>query len=245
MLSKNEINNRIFNYWNNFLFFKQKPKIWDNIVIRHNLDSWLWIDEIYILSFFNWWNVISVWNNYFDYIFEYINTNWYNLELLKNEFKKLTSRGIKVKWPVISFYLFYDKYIMNESLNIKAITEKDKMEYYKFLSSCDKIDLEKVDINLFDITHRLFWFFEKEKLVSLWNYSIDEETKIAHIWIITLKCHQWKWFWKVLVNWIVKDILANWFIPQYRVLKNNLSSLKIARSLWFEEILETLSIINI
>jgi len=109
--------------------------------------------------------------------------------------------------------------------------------------SCSEHNKNQIDIDFKDPLHKLFWFFQENTLVSIWNYSIDIKSSIAHIGILTLEQFQWKGCGKELVNWIILDILDNKLIPQYRVKKTNIPSNKIALSLWFTPVLETTTLV--
>ena len=246
ILDDKKINKVIFNFWNNFLNFKEIPNKWTNLVIKHDLKSKLTNDEIYIISFYDKWNILSVPELYFSRISKYLQNNTYNISKLLKEFKLIKNEKIKKVWPVISYYLYWTEKLFSKSINVRKLKWNiDKNIFEKYIESCSKEEVDNIDMDFNDLTHEFFWLFINNTMVSVWNYSIDKITKIAHIWIITNFLYTKKWYWKVLVNTMVINILEEQLIPQYRVDKDNIASIKIAKSLWFIWILEGISLITI
>lgn len=239
MKNENKLNKTIFNFWNNYLDFGKIPDKWKTIVISHNIASEISENEFLIFEYLSEWRVISVNNKYFQKIKSLINYKWYDFNILRKEFENLTQKKSNIFWPVISLYLYSTEKLLPINYQVKKIEIKDKKIYDDFFKSCLDSEKKEVDMDLEDLTHRFFVLYNEKKVVSMGNYSIDEKTNIAHIWIITPKKYQWRGYGKQLVNTIIHDILSNNLIPQYRAKNTNIASLKIAKSLWFEPVLET------
>ncbi len=243
METRNNINKMIFKLWNNHLDFKRIPSKWETIVIPHSVSSGMPDTELFVFEYLEAWRVISVHKKYFEEIKNFIDLEWYSFDSLRNKFESLTWKKSKLLWPVISLYLFSDNKLLTESINVEKLNTENKRVYEDFMNSCVDWEVEEVDMDFDDPTHRFFALYNDWKVVSLWNYSIDDPTKIAHIWIITPKRYQGNGYGKELVNTMVHDIFKNWLIPQYRADDFNVLSMKIAHSLWFEDVLKTYSFI--
>ena len=95
-----------------------------------------------------------------------------------------------------------------------------------------------------DPNHTFFVLHQNEEVVSLCNYSTDEETKIAHIGIITPKQFCGNGYATILVNSVVQNILESDLVPQYRAEWSNNASLGIAKSLGFTPVIESFSFVG-
>lgn len=241
MINKNNLNTIIIWFWNNFLDFKTVPNKWENLIISHSKASELPETELYVLEFKEAWRIISIHEKYYKQIEEFINWHWYSFDGLRKEFEKLTGKTSKIAWPILSAYLFSDEKLLPVSKDVIELKSEDIQKFNDFMNNCPDCDKKEVDMNFEDPTHRFFILNVNWEAVSLCNYSIDEETRIAHIGIITLKKYQWKGYAKTLVNSVVHNILDNWLYSQYRADKFGSVSIKIALSLWFEIFLESYS----
>ncbi len=245
-IDKNKVNKVIFNFWNNFLNFKEIPVSWNNLTIIHNRKSDLPENQINILSFYNNWNIISVPKKYFNILSKYLNSNKYNIEKLLIKFESIENKKVQKFWPVIFYYLYNTNKLIPKNINVRQLKWIiDKSIFNEYIESCTKEEQNSVDMDFDDKTHIFFWLFIEKKLVSLWNYSIDIDTGISHIWILTHSKYVKNWYWKELVNTLVLDILEKGLIPQYRVKHNNIASIKLAESLWFEKVLEWITLMTV
>lgn len=231
----------ITKFWDNYLDFKIVPNKWENLIIPHSKVSELPDTEFFILEFRKAWRIISVHEKYFEQVVGFINSYWYSFEKLRKEFENLTGKNSKIAWPIVSAYLFSDEKLLPVSKEVVKLELEDRGIFDDFMTNCLDWEEKEVDMNFEDSTHRFFVLYKDWVVVSLCNYSVNKETKIAHIGIITLKKYQWNGYAKTLVNTVVHDILDNWFYPQYRADKVGSVSINIALLLWFEIYLESFS----
>lgn len=250
-LEQENLTNTIITFWDNYLDFKQIPEKWKTVVIPHNMgditrditSSGLPENEFFVFEHLSAGRIISVHDKYVGRVTDLIDREWYNFDGLKNAFQFLVQKNTKILWPVASLYLFSTEKLLPLDSRVEQIWNKDKKMYDHFMKSCVDGEIKEVNMDFEDLTHRFFILHQDWNIVSLCNYSIDEKTKIAHIWIITPKKYQWNGYGKALVNTVVQDILKNNFVPQYRADTTNIASCKIAESLGFTPVLESYSFV--
>lgn len=253
MLIKNsdKINKDVIKFWNNYLNFKELPVKWITKVISHNTGdesqnippSYLPEDEFFIFEHKDFWRIISVHEKHQRAVLNLINNEWYNKEKITKLFSELITYEIKIKWPVFSYYLFDDKKLIPKNDNIKELNNEDRKIYEDFILTFVDDEIKEVDMQFWDPTHKFFVLYNEKEIVSICNYSYDEQRIIGHIWIITPKKFQGKGYGKKLVNSVIHNIIQDNLIPQYRVDFDNVASNRIADSLWFEKIISSFSII--
>lgn len=249
--SKNEINESIIDFWNNYLNFWELPSKWITKVISHNTGdesqnippSYLPENEFFIFEHRDKWRVISVHEKYTKIIADIINSDWYNIGKLTETYEKLTHNKPIIKWPVFSYYLYSTENLLPRNENVKKLEIGDVALYNEFIKSCINEEIKEVDMQFEDPAHNFYVLYQNWDKVSVCNYSTDEKNIIWHIWIITPRRFQWNWYAKILVNTVILEILENNLIPQYRAGSDNPASIKIAESLWFKKVIESFSII--
>lgn len=239
MKNQQQLDKIIFTFWNNYLNFKQIPDKWEIIIIPHHIRFEIPQDECIIFEYFGHWKIISVHEKYVEDIKTFIASNGYGFEELKNYFKNILQKDIVIFWPITSLYLYSMEKLLPIHWQIKKIKLKDKDIYNNFMESCTHHEEKEVNMDIEDSSHHFFVLYNDWNVVSMGNYSIDKETDIAHIWIITPKKYQRNGYGKHLVNGMIHDILNNNLIPQYRVKNTNKASIRIAKQFWFTSILES------
>lgn len=220
-------------FWCNFLWCQINDLEWNKSIIveRNKIEST--DSEIHIWKWMEWWTIISCPK----WIYKKI--SWLNLnDLEKIEINNLISEKVQKKmevfWPVISSYILVDPKKLYVSNFVRKLSFNDVEFYNKFIEDCSPDDLKMVCFDFESKNQVFFWFFEWGRLVSVWNYENEIGIDlIAHIWIVTLKSEQGKWFARLVVGSVITDIFSKWLIPQWRAYEYNLVSLKMAKEFGF------------
>ncbi len=234
----------IVTFRGDYLGFTEIPGEWLIKIIGHKDGSRIPENDFLVYEFEDEWTLITVGDKYREQIENFINEHWYSVESLKKQYESLVGKESRVHWPVVSFYLFTTDKLLNKAPNVRQLHSHDMQLFLDFVNSCIDGEMEEVDMNFDDSTHKFFALEIEWKICSLGNYSIHEQTWIAHIWVVTPVKYAWNWYGKMLVNSIVDDILENNLIPQYRAKTKNVASLKIAESLGFKRVLESYTLSN-
>lgn len=243
-MNKAVITDAIINFWRNYLGFTQIPSTWEIGIIIHKSGSEIPDDDLIVFNYLSKGQIVSVAQQYFDEIEYYIQENWVAIEDLQKKFELTTQKKTQVYGPVISFYLFSTDKLLPINSSIEKLEITDKKIFDDFIGSCVDGEMQEVDMDFMSPHHHFFILRHEWEVVSLGNYSLDEtgKTPIAHIWIVTPKRHAWKGFGKELVSAMTHNILNKELVPQYRAKSSNAASLKIAESLWFTPVIESLTI---
>lgn len=245
MTKVNTFKKTIIDFWDEYLDFKIIPKEWENRVALHNHTSGISEDEFFITEFPSAGRHISVSEKYADKVRNFISEEKYDFNGLKKEAEMLMGGKIKQLWPVTTMALWTTEKIKAINSDIAKLGLNDKKIFEDFMDICTEDDKNEVNMEFDNPTHTFFVLRKNWTVVSLWNYSVDDKSRIGHLWILTPKKHSWNWYWKTLVNAMVIDILQRDLAPQYRAQSTNIASIKIAVSLWFETVLESFSFVKI
>ena len=238
----NKLSPKILGFWDNFLGFWELPENWETKLILHKKGSQIDEDEIFILEV-NWsWRIISVSTKYEDMVRKMLESD-FDERKLKKIYEKATNWKMTILWPIITSYLDNEQE-KEDVIDWRIQILEDKKLFDDFVKWCKDNEMKEVNMEFWNPSHKFFAFNVDWDIVSLGNYSMDDKKTIGHIWIVTPKRFSWKWYWKILVKAMVKDIIDNWLIPQYRTSKDNIASQKIALSLWFKKIMESYSLVK-
>lgn len=238
--------NVIITFWDNYLNFKQLPNVWETVVIPHNtndIENIMPETECYVFEYWSAGRLISVGGKYQTGLQNFFKEEWYSFDGLKTYFESVIQKNTRIFWPVCSLYLFSTEKLLPKDSRVCPIWNKDRKIYDDFIESCMDSEMKEVNMEFKDPNHRFFILTQNGFTVSLGNYSIEKQTWIAHIGIVTPKKYQWNGYGKALVNTIVHDILDNNLTPQYRADTTNLASMNIAESLGFTKVLESYSFV--
>lgn len=201
--------------------------------MQHDSRSGYWDDNISYIDYIDDWSIISMPKKYYD---EYILKWEISLDQIVSDFIQL---WVAIYWPIFSYYLFDSRFLWSLSSTVSLASQEEYWCVDVFLSKCNSSDIDLIDMKTEDPTHCFFLYKVWSEIVWVSNYSLDESTKIAHIWIIVDSKYRKRGIGKKLLNDTVIHILDCWYIPQYRVKNNNIWSIKIAESLWFKHYLST------
>lgn len=199
-------------------------------------------EEIQIVNFKNWWTIINVSDGLFTEVSEIVQRFWIDEERIWELLKS------KYKWRFVShhktqLYLFSDDRLLPIDPNIRKLERSEKKLFDDFRSKCSNEDNYNVYMDFEENFHHFYGYFIEDEIVALWDFcKIYDEDKIALPSIITREDCRWKWYGKAVVNTITHEIVKLWLVARYPVDPKNIGSLAIAKSLWYEEIINSYSL---
>lgn len=199
-------------------------------------------EEIKILNLRNWWTIINVSDEIFPKLSEIIEKFWVEedkiWQLLQREYSWTLDLYRKTQ-----LYLFTDEKLEPIDPNIRKLDKSEKTLFNEFRAKCSEEDNYKVYMD-FDVEfHEFYAYFVWNEIVALWDYcKIYDEDKVALPSIITREDYRWKWYGKKVVNVITHKIIESWLIARYPVDPQNMASINLAKSLWYEELFDSYSL---
>lgn len=222
-----------FNSGITFVIDSKNPKLVNTKKIK---------EEVQIVNFKNWWTIINVSDEIFPEISEIIQKFWIDEDkiwaLLKSKYKWTLSPYHKMQ-----LYLFSDEKLTPIDSNIRKLEKSEKSLFDNFRAKCSEEDNYQVYMD-FDVDfHHFYAYFYKNEIVALWDFcKIYDEDKVALPSIITKEDCRWKWYGKAVVNALTHEIIKLWLVARYPVDPKNIGSITIAKSLWYEDIINSCSL---
>ena len=244
MLSQSEKINVVRTFWQNFLdcsdeHFDQKK----TSVFLHNKDASDPIDnenEIYIFELHGGGTVVSVSAKMFERVSVILQTPCAEVEWqIRSEIEIVQKHG-----PQLGYYQFNTP-TFPVSPNVRYLTVSDASLYENFMNTCDSKERKMVGMDFANPYHTFFAYIQDGKILSLGNYMHDDDTDmLAHIGIITLPEAKGKWYATQVIQTLLNDTSAKWFVPQWRAHIDNHVSQKMAQDFGFELLLNSYSLIT-
>lgn len=146
-------------------------------------------------------------------------------------------------WPVVTCTSFWPKITYPSHTDVRLLTQSDTAHYEQFMRSCDPQDIKSVCMDFANPFHVFYGYFEAGHLVSLANFiREDDMDQLAHIGILTTTQSRGKWYSTATVGSLLNDITENGYTPQWRARADNPTSLRMAESFGFSEILRGYSL---
>lgn len=212
--------------WSKFLGCSVEELLREKTISFHR-SSFIAQNEFYITSWIGWWTLISM-----------------NLETKNKKITTSDSLTYKTSWTIQTMYLLDNtKKYQKINSQIKKLNSTDAEtveEFFKFLPENEK---NTIYIDLNNIKQQNYWLFNTDnKLVSVGNYQLWASNQIANLWIATLPKQRKKWHAKRIVKFMLNELREKWIVPQWRVDITNIKSIMFAKSLWFKENHQSLSI---
>lgn len=148
------------------------------------------------------------------------------------DFKKLTLAFHDIDYGLTSAEQFTPNVLSTQTIELKKISINDQSEVENFKSGCSEDDIDTLDFNL--ETDVAYGAFLNNKLIGISRYLVIRETHIADITVVVSSDYRNQKLSAPLVSKIVESILADGFVPKYRVQTENFASIKIAERLGFK-----------
>lgn len=155
------------------------------------------------------------------------------------DFKKMTLAFHDIDYGLTSAEHFTPFDISTSSIEIQRLSLADQAATEHFSNRCSEDDIDTLDFDL--ETDIAYGAFLQNKLIGVSRYLVIRETNVADITVVVSSEYRNQKISTPLVSKIVERILADGYIPKYRVQTENIASIKIAERLGFKPLFQILT----